>query len=90
MIKRYLLKRDNPWEVLALASIIFFPGVALLLQREPVVLISPAGRARVIATGLSPFGAHVFGALAVAVSVLLAGVYLYALRSGGRHSVSKF
>ena len=86
MIKRYLAKRDNPWEVLALASLIFFPGVALLLQKEPFVQISPAGRAHVQAMAFPASVAHWAGVLAIVFSLLLVALYIYALRTAPRQA----
>lgn len=90
MIKRYLAKRDNPWEVLALASLVFLSGVALLLQKGPFVQISSAGRARVRATAFPASVAHGAGIVAIIVALLLVAVYVYALRTSprqvGRHS----
>ena len=85
MIKRYLEKRNNPWELLLLAFVILVPGVALLLQRHTVMLLNAGSNAVVIrATLLSPFAGHLCGALAVVFSVLLAGLYFYARRSIAR------
>jgi hypothetical protein len=78
MLRRYLLKRDNPWELLLIASFIFFPGVALRLQKGPFVLISPAGRWRVRATTFPPSVAHTAGVIAIIFSLLLVVLYVYA------------
>jgi hypothetical protein len=37
MIKRYLAKRNNPWELLAIAALIFVPGIVMLLQKKPMI-----------------------------------------------------
>ena len=84
MIKRYLAKRDNPWEVLALASLIFFSGVVLLLQKGPFVQISSTGRARVRATAFPASVAHGAGIIAIVIALLLLGLYVYALRTAPR------
>lgn len=84
MIKRYLPKRDNPWEVLALASLIFLSGVVLLLQKGPFVQISSTGRARVRATAFPASVAHGAGIIAIVIALLLLGLYVYALRTAPR------
>jgi TRAP-type C4-dicarboxylate transport system permease small subunit len=84
MIKRYLVKRDNPWEVLALASLIFISGIALLLQKGPFVQISSAGRARVRATAFPASVAHGAGVVAIVFALLLVALYIYALRTSPR------
>ena len=83
MIKRYLAKRDNPWELLLLAFVTFIPGLLLLLQTHDVLLFSQ-GRALTSHALLSPFAAHIFGAVAVVFSIFLVVAYLYALRSSAR------
>ena len=83
MIKRYLAKRDNPWELLLLAAVTFVPGLLLLLQTHDV-LLSSRGRALTWHTLLSPFAAHVFGAVVVVFSLFLVALYFYALRSIAR------
>jgi len=69
MVRRYLKKRNNPWEILVIAALFFFPGVFMLLQHGPLVTFQqvykytyllPSG---VIA--ISERGAHIFGSLAV-------------------------
>ena len=83
MIKRYLAKRDNPWELLLLAFVMFVPGVLLLLETHDVLLFSQ-GRALTSHALLSPFAAHVFGAAAVGFSVFLVVLYFCVLRSIAR------
>jgi len=61
MIRRYLKKRDNPWELLAIAFLFFAPGVALVIHNAPVMLISAGNRARIYRTLLTPLEAHIFG-----------------------------
>jgi uncharacterized membrane protein YbhN (UPF0104 family) len=83
MIKRYLAKRNNPWELLLLAFVMFVPGVLLFLQTRYVLLFSQGGTLTWHAL-FSPVAAHIFGAVVVAFSVFLVVVYFYALRSIAR------
>src|SRR3954454_7228051 len=81
MIRRYLARRNNPWELLVIAFFYAGLGVALLLQRQDVLLLNAGGRgsARWLRpTILSLGAAHVFGWLAVVVGLLLAVLYVYA------------
>jgi hypothetical protein len=82
MIKRYLEKRDNPWELLLLALCFLLPGVALILHRAPVFLYSQ-GRTLVWRTILSPTAAHVWGAASMVVGLLFVWLYFYVLRYEG-------
>ena len=83
MIRRYLEKRNNPWELLLLAFVVFVPGLLLLLQTREVLLFSQVS-ALTSHTLLSPLAAHVFGGAAVAFSVFLVVIYLCVLRSIAR------
>jgi hypothetical protein len=80
MIKRYLAKRENPWELLILALSCLFPGIALMLHHGSVLLYS-SGRGIVVwRTILSPNAAHFWGAVATAFGLLFVWLYFYALR----------
>jgi hypothetical protein len=69
-------RKNNPWEVLVVAALFFFPGVGLLFQREPIIAFQQSFRwAPSAATAMSPHGAHIFGLLAIAVG--LAAVWFY-------------
>lgn len=76
-----IFARDNPWELLAMASLFFFPGICLLLQKRPV-LMGPKGRFRgaVLSTSVT----HSVGWLAVAVALFLTLLYFYI-----RHSIDR-
>ena len=58
------------------AALFFFPGLALLFQREPIIAVqqsfrwTPSG-----VTAMSPHGAHIFGALAIAVALVVVWFY---------------
>jgi len=80
---RYLRKRNNPWELLPLASVIFVAGLGLLAQSRPVMLLN-VGRTLAYPILLSPFAAHIWGAVAVLFSLFLVAIYIYALRSIAR------
>ena len=41
--RRYLRKRDNPWELLAIAAL-FFLGVILLFQTDSIIVVPHVGR----------------------------------------------
>jgi hypothetical protein len=79
MIGRYIAKRDNPWELLAIASLFFFPGIGLLVQHETVRFRQP--RARYFPAAITEFSvgqAHFFGWCAVSVAALFVLLYVYA------------
>ena len=69
-------RKNNPWEVLVVAALFFFPGLALLFQREPIIAFQqsfrwlPSG-----AIAMSPHGAHIFGLLAIAVALVIVWFY---------------
>jgi hypothetical protein len=69
-------RKNNPWEVLVVAALFFFPGLALLFQREPIIALQQSFRyAPSGATAISPHGAHIFGLLAIAVALLVVWFY---------------
>jgi Putative prokaryotic signal transducing protein len=68
---------NNPWEILAIASLFFFPGVCLLLQTRPAWI----RRAR---TMLPVSILHVAGWLAIAVGLSFTILYFYTRRSLAR------
>ena len=83
MIKRYLGKRNNPWELLVIAALFLFPGVILLGQDTPSLF--PATMFRSLIPRLwSPNELHVLGWFGVVVAVILLGLYIYARRSIAR------
>ena len=79
MIRRYLAKRENPWELLVLALCFVLPGIALILHRGEVVLLNQ-GRTLVWCSILSPTAAHIWGAVAIIVGLLFVWLYFYVLR----------
>ena len=69
-------RKNDPWEVLVVAGLFFFPGVAMLFQRGTVVAFQKSFRylpSDVMV--LSEHGAHIFGALAIAVSLVIVWFY---------------
>jgi hypothetical protein len=83
MIKRYLARRENPWELLAIAALVFFPGVIMLLQTKPMVAAPMAfASAKYPLPGqlievISPKVAHVIGILAITFSALVVVLYFW-------------
>ena len=86
MLKRYLKRRDNPWEILAVGALFFFPGLFMLLQHGPMIAIQQGYKYTYPSpsmggvTVISEHGAHVFGSLAVAVAVVFVWFYFYLRR----------
>jgi hypothetical protein len=79
MINRYLAKRDNPWELLAIAALVFFPGLFMVLQSKPMAALPHTGRFSGFGMILSPKGAHIFGWCAIAFAALFVTLYFYAI-----------
>ena len=78
-------RKNNPWEVLVLAGLFFFPGVFMLFQRGTVVAFQKSFRylpSDVMA--LSEHGARIFGMLAIAVGLVLVWFYFYLRRAIAR------
>jgi hypothetical protein len=74
-------RKNNPWEILVIAALFFFPGLALLFQREPIIAFQQSFRyAPSGATAISAHGAHIFGLLAIAVALVVLWLY-FRLRS---------
>ena len=90
MIKRYLAKRDNPWELLVIAATVFVPGMVMLLQKQPMVAFPQTYRGEVPGIGahaieiISPHVAHILGALAITSSALIVVLYFWARRAIAR------
>jgi len=76
MIKRYLAKRNNPWELLVIAGVFFIPAAAMLFQKYPFVFPSFGNRVAQI-TQWSANELHVLGWFGVAVALLLIILYFY-------------
>ena len=73
--------KNDPWEVLVVAGLFFFPGVFMLFQRGTLVAFqqsfyhAPSGF-----MVLSVHGAHIFGILAILVGLVLVWFYFYLRR----------
>jgi peptidoglycan biosynthesis protein MviN/MurJ (putative lipid II flippase) len=81
MIKRYLAKRENPWELLLLGFSLFLPGIALLVVGKPIILLSSGrGAWTAHATMLTAPAARLFGGLVAGLGVLVVWLYFYALK----------
>ena len=74
-------RKNDPWEVLVVAGLFFFPGVFMLFQRGTLVAFqqsfyhTPSGF-----MVLSEHGAHIFGMLAILVGLVLVWFYFYLRR----------
>ena len=73
MLARHFKKRDNPWELLVIASWFFGPGLALVLYNGPALFLRHRTRA-----SFTPLGVHLVGWWAIAVGVAIAALYFYA------------
>ena len=72
-----VIARDNPWELLVIATLFLAPGIYALQLKYPAIVDSK--RAYSVAVAVSVF--HLFGWLAVAVAAILIGLYFFMLRS---------
>jgi hypothetical protein len=73
---------NNPWEILAIASLLVLPGLGLLLQKHELILVASERRiSRTSLTVFSPATAHVFGALVIAAALLLTILFFYTRRA---------
>src|SRR6266513_1926871 len=92
MFKRYLRKRNNPWELLGIAALLFVPGVVMLIQKSPIIGFHQAFAsskdplARNTAEIISAPAAHVVGIIAITFSAVVVALYFY-LRSAMPYDV---
>jgi uncharacterized protein YjeT (DUF2065 family) len=78
-------RKNNPWEVLVVASLFFFPGVVMFFQRGTVVAFQQSFRyAPSGVFALSEHGARIFGVLAIAVGFVIVWFYFYLRRAIAR------
>src|SRR5262245_66099753 len=90
MVSRYVKQQNNPWEILVVAALFFFPGVFMLLHRGPLFAVQQGYRytwsspSMEGVTAISEHGAHVFGSLAVGVAVVFVWFYFYLRRALAR------
>jgi Putative prokaryotic signal transducing protein len=69
--------KNNPWEILALASLLVVPGAALLLQKQDLVLVAWKRYKIARLTSFSPATAHLFGVGVIAMALLLVILFFY-------------
>jgi hypothetical protein len=76
--------KNNPWEVLVIAALFFFPGLFMLVHRGPLFAVQQGYKYTYLlpggVTAISEHGAHVFGSLAVGVAVIFVWFYFYLRR----------
>jgi hypothetical protein len=88
MLGKYFKQRDNPWELLAIASWLFAPGLALLLYSGPALILKRSrnvrasaepfwGGFRVLNRTVTPAEVHTFGWCAVTIAAFLLALYIY-------------
>jgi hypothetical protein len=89
MIRRYIAKRDNPWEILLFAFCLLLPGIALIITKKPVLLFSSTTRSvRQYVTVFSPGAAHWIGFIVAGLGVVGVWLYFYAKGYTGPKSPS--
>ena len=88
MLTRYFKKRDNPWEILAIALCFFGPGLALLLYNGPGLLLKHSHGRRAYLTSFTVLEVHLFGWWAVTVAALLLASYSYVRWTNTRERTS--
>ena len=79
-------RKNDPWEVLVVAGLFFFPGVFMIFQRGTAVAFQQSFH-HYATSGfmvLSEHGAHVFGRLAILVAFVLVWFYFYLRRAIAR------
>jgi hypothetical protein len=84
------LAKNNPWEILAIATLLLLPGLALLLQKHGLILVGWRGGriSRTATTVLSPATAHLLGALVVVLAFLLTILFFYIRRAIKRDQIA--
>jgi uncharacterized membrane protein len=87
MIKRYLTKRNNPWELLVLAALFCAPAIVALLQTRPFIFPSFGSRVAQV-TLWSSTELHVLGWFGIFVAAVFVILYFYARRSTAREEKS--
>jgi hypothetical protein len=78
--------KNNPWEILVIAALFFFPGLFMLVHRGPLFAIQQSFHWVLPSsvTAISEHGAHIFGGLAVGVGVVFVWFYFYLCRAIAR------
>jgi hypothetical protein len=82
-IREQRRSKNNPWEILVIAALFFFPGIFMLLQRGPLIAVQQSFQWVLPSsvTAISEHGAHVFGVLAIGVSLVILCFYFYLRRA---------
>jgi hypothetical protein len=84
--------KNNPWEILVIAALFFFPGLFMLMQRGPLIAIQQTFHWALPSsvTAISEHGAHILGGLAVGVGGVFVWFYFYLCRAIARdHTIQK-
>jgi len=85
MIKRYLAKRDNPWELLLIGCFFLLPGAGIIIRNAPVTLIAFGTPTRFAHGAILSVGeARIFGAFGILVGLTLVILYFYVRASSAR------
>jgi len=75
------LANRNPWELLAIASLIALPGVVLMLQTHDLIVIAPYRRiSRRAISVISAVDAHLLGGFVIAAALSLVALFFYLRR----------
>jgi hypothetical protein len=75
------LAGKNPWELLAIASLIALPGVVLMLQTHDLIVVAPYRRiSRRAISIMSASDAHLLGAFVIAAAAFLVALFFYLRR----------
>jgi hypothetical protein len=76
--------KNNPWEILVVGALFFFPGLFMLFHRGPLIAAQQVYRYSYLMPGgvtvISEHGAHVFACLAIGVGVIFFWFYFYLRR----------
>src|SRR5262245_35116543 len=82
--------KNDPWEVLVVGALFFFPGLFMLFHHGPLIAVQQGYKYTYLlpsgVTAISEHGAHVFGSLAVGVAAIFVWFYFYLRRSIARHA----
>lgn len=77
--------KNNPWEILVVAGLFFFPGLVMLFHHGPLIAMQQSFRyAPSGVSAMSEHGAHIVGILAIAVALALLALYFYLRREIAR------
>jgi hypothetical protein len=81
--------KNNPWEILVVGALFFFPGLLLMFQHGSAIAVQQSFRyAPSGVTAISEHGAHLLGGLAMLVGLACTCLYLYLRREIARDEVA--